>query len=194
MTQKHFRCYAAKWISELGELDAFNKADSTKAKQFFSASVDTFREKYGRRSRDVPRQCVFVGTTNQEEYLKDTTGNRRYWPVLLHEGGSGPAARDPGPAMGRSAVLLPRRRSSGGSRVKSARCSRRSRTSATPSTPWEHKLIGWLEGYVGETVTSADLLGTRSTSTSGIGANRADASWPYHAPAGLAAQTPARIR
>ena len=56
-------------------MDAFNKADSTKAKQFFSASVDTFRESYGRRTRDVPRQCVFVGTTNQDEYLKDTTGN-----------------------------------------------------------------------------------------------------------------------
>lgn len=78
-----FQQIRGKWIIELGELDAFNKADSTKAKQFFSASVDTFREKYGRRSADLPRQCVFAGTTNQEEYLKDTTGNRRYWPVRV---------------------------------------------------------------------------------------------------------------
>ena len=76
-----FQAIRGKWIIELGELDSFNKAESTKAKQFFSASIDTYRESYGRRTMDVPRQCVFVGTTNQDEYLKDATGNRRYWPV-----------------------------------------------------------------------------------------------------------------
>jgi len=76
-----FQAIRGKWIIELGELDSFNKAESTKAKQFFSASTDTYRESYGRRSMDVPRQCVFAGTTNQDEYLKDATGNRRYWPV-----------------------------------------------------------------------------------------------------------------
>jgi putative DNA primase/helicase len=76
-----FQAIRGKWIVEWGELDSFNKAESTKAKQFFSASTDTYRESYGRRTNDVPRQCVFVGTTNQEEYLKDATGNRRYWPV-----------------------------------------------------------------------------------------------------------------
>lgn len=77
-----YQAIRGKWIVELGELDAFNKAESTRAKQFFSASVDTYRESYGRRVLDVPRQCVFVGTTNQDEYLKDDTGNRRYWPVM----------------------------------------------------------------------------------------------------------------
>ncbi|NWB30700.1 VapE domain-containing protein [Pseudomonas gingeri] len=76
-----YQAIRGKWIVELGELDSFNKAESTKAKQFFSASTDTYRESYGRRTMDVPRQCVFVGTTNQDEYLKDATGNRRYWPV-----------------------------------------------------------------------------------------------------------------
>ena len=76
-----FQAIRGKWLVELGELDSFNKAESTKAKQFFSASTDTYRESYGRRTNDVPRQCVFVGTTNQDEYLKDATGNRRYWPV-----------------------------------------------------------------------------------------------------------------
>src|SRR5690606_6798161 len=77
-----YQTIRGKWIVELGELDRFNKAESTKAKQFFSAYIDTCRESYGRRTIDVPRQCVFAGTTNQDEYLKDTTGNRRYWPVL----------------------------------------------------------------------------------------------------------------
>jgi putative DNA primase/helicase len=79
-----FQAIRGKWIVELGELDSFNKSESTRAKQFFSAYIDTYRESYGRRTVDVPRQCVFAGTTNQEEYLKDTTGNRRYWPVLCH--------------------------------------------------------------------------------------------------------------
>lgn len=70
------------WIIELAELDAFNKVESTKAKSFFGASVDTFRPSYGRRNIRLPRQCVFAGTTNQDEYLRDPTGNRRYWPVL----------------------------------------------------------------------------------------------------------------
>lgn len=80
-----FQAIRGKWLVELGELDSFNKAESTKAKQFFSASTDTYRESYGRRTNDVPRQCVFVGTTNQEEYLKDATGNRRYWPVYCNK-------------------------------------------------------------------------------------------------------------
>ncbi len=69
------------WIYELAELDSFNKAESTRAKQFFGSITDHYRPSYGRRVQEFPRQCVFVGTTNQESYLKDPTGNRRYWPV-----------------------------------------------------------------------------------------------------------------
>lgn len=69
------------WIVELAELDSFNKADSTRAKSFFSSEKDRFRPAYGEQVIDLPRQCVFVGTTNQESYFKDATGNRRYWPV-----------------------------------------------------------------------------------------------------------------
>jgi len=70
-----------KWIVELGELDSFNRAESTAAKQFFSQYLDRFRTPWGKRPIDVPRQCCFAGTTNQSIYLKDESGNRRYWPV-----------------------------------------------------------------------------------------------------------------
>lgn len=69
------------WICELAELDSFNKVESTRAKQFFGSESDRFRPAYGRCAETFPRQCVFAGTTNQDSYLRDATGNRRYWPV-----------------------------------------------------------------------------------------------------------------
>lgn len=69
------------WVIELAELDSFNKAESTRAKQFFGASVDKYRPSYGRMVQAFARQCVFAGSTNQESYFKDASGNRRYWPV-----------------------------------------------------------------------------------------------------------------
>lgn len=72
-----------RWCVELAELDSFNKAESTRAKQFFGAITDRYRPPYGRAVEDHPRQCIFVGTTNTGGYLRDSTGNRRYWPVRV---------------------------------------------------------------------------------------------------------------
>lgn len=77
-----YQMLRGKWIIEMTELDAFNKADASKAKAFFSSSCDNYRESFGRRNKDFPRQCVFAGSTNMSEYFKDSTGNRRFWPVM----------------------------------------------------------------------------------------------------------------
>lgn len=69
------------WIYEIAELDAFNKAEVTKVKAFMTQSEDRFRPPYGHRFVSHPRQVVFGGTTNADEYFKDPTGNRRFWPV-----------------------------------------------------------------------------------------------------------------
>lgn len=69
------------WVKEIAELDAFNKAENTRAKAFLSSPVDWFRPPYGHRHQAFLRQCLFAGTTNQNEYFRDSTGNRRYWPV-----------------------------------------------------------------------------------------------------------------
>lgn len=69
------------WIIEIGELEAMNKSDVRAIKQFLSRTVDEYRAAYGRRTERHPRRCVFFGTTNDHEYLKDPTGNRRFWPI-----------------------------------------------------------------------------------------------------------------
>lgn len=69
-------------IVELGELESLRKVDADRAKVFFSSPVDQFRPPYGKRTISVPRGCVFAGSVNHSVYLTDTTGNRRYWPVL----------------------------------------------------------------------------------------------------------------
>jgi len=69
------------WINELGELNGFSKSETNAVKQFLSRTEDIFREPYGRRTSSYPRRCVFFGSTNDNEFLRDHTGNRRFWPV-----------------------------------------------------------------------------------------------------------------
>jgi len=71
------------WIVEAGELTGMNRSEMNTVKQFLSRTEDVYREPYGRRTRPFPRSCIIVGTTNEKEYLKDLTGNRRFWPVDL---------------------------------------------------------------------------------------------------------------
>ena len=78
------------WINEVGELSAFTKQETQVIKQFLSKTEDIYRAAYGRRTDKYPRRCVFFGTSNDSEFLKDMTGNRRFWPVDV---GVNPAKR-----------------------------------------------------------------------------------------------------
>lgn len=69
------------WIIEVGELAALSKQETNAVKQFLSKRDDVYRAAYGRRTERHVRRCVFFGTTNDSEFLKDNTGNRRFWPV-----------------------------------------------------------------------------------------------------------------
>ena len=72
------------WIHEIGEMAGMKKADIEKVKAFVSRSDDKYRASFGRRVTPHPRQCVFFGTTNSENgYLRDITGNRRFWNVKV---------------------------------------------------------------------------------------------------------------
>lgn len=76
-----FQCLDGKLIIEIAELDSFNRAEVTRIKQVISCSIDRYRTPYNRRPEDHPRQSIFVGTTNDTEYLKDHTGGRRFIPI-----------------------------------------------------------------------------------------------------------------
>jgi hypothetical protein len=69
------------WILEIPELTGFSKADVRAIKAFMSRQTDRARLAYARRAGSFPRQCIFIGSTNDREYLKDDTGGRRFWPV-----------------------------------------------------------------------------------------------------------------
>lgn len=69
------------WLMEVGELAGMRKAEAETIKLYISKQRDRFRPAYGRRLQEFPRQCVFIGTTNESQFLRDTTGNRRFWVV-----------------------------------------------------------------------------------------------------------------
>jgi putative DNA primase/helicase len=72
-----------KWAAEIGEMTSFTKADYNKVKQTITAQSDTYRPSYGRYSKTFPRQCIFIGTTNDDSWQRDPTGGRRYLPVRV---------------------------------------------------------------------------------------------------------------
>lgn len=71
-----------KWIFCFDELDSVRGSDVTKTKAFLTSRSDNFRPPWGRRNRDYLRQTIFAYTTNESVYLRDRTGNRRWWPVV----------------------------------------------------------------------------------------------------------------
>jgi len=75
--------FRGKWILEVQEIDRIFLRESSEIKDFISKQTDIYRPPYGREVIEVPREFVFSGTTNKDDYLRDETGGRRFWPVQV---------------------------------------------------------------------------------------------------------------
>lgn len=82
-SKKNIESLSGHWIVEAGELKGMRKGEVENLKGFLSRSTDKARMAYGRITAIAPRQCIIIGTTNNDRYLKDSTGNRRFWPVKI---------------------------------------------------------------------------------------------------------------
>lgn len=83
-----FENLSGKWMCELSELVALKRNQNNEAiKSFLSRQTDHFRRAYMAHTNDYPRQCIFIGTTNNEQFLTDKTGNRRFFPVKVNSDG-----------------------------------------------------------------------------------------------------------
>ena len=81
MSKDFYISMQGKWLVEVNEMDSFSRAETTKVKSVISCTNDRYRAPYERAARDHPRQNVFIGTTNRDDYNKDETGFRRGWPI-----------------------------------------------------------------------------------------------------------------
>ncbi len=83
-----FENLSGKWMCELSELVALKRNQNNEAiKSFLSRQTDHFRRAYMAHTNDYPRQCIFIGTTNNEQFLTDKTGNRRFFPIKVNSDG-----------------------------------------------------------------------------------------------------------
>lgn len=80
-TKQMIEVMQGSWILELGELSTMHRSEVNDLKAFVTRTHDKGRLAYAKRVQVFPRQCIFFGSTNDDEYLRDQTGNRRFWPI-----------------------------------------------------------------------------------------------------------------
>ena len=133
------------WGVELAELDGFNRAEASKSKAFFSREQDRYRNPYGRKPVNVVRQCVFGGTVNHATYLKDDSGNRRYWPVTIGNIDIAELTADRD-QLWAEAVQLYKDGAVWYVRAAESRIFEEQQDQRYVGDAWEERIVAWLEG------------------------------------------------
>ena len=86
--QKGIEALEGAWICEIAELLALTKVKDIEAvKSYITKQSDKYRKPFDRRVTEHKRQCIFIGTTNKEQFLTDKSGNRRFYPIKVHQSG-----------------------------------------------------------------------------------------------------------
>lgn len=137
-----------KWIIELAEMANMNRAKADKVKQFLSSRVDRYRPSYGRRTKDFPRQAVFIGTINpggDGGYLSDPTGGRRFWPVSCHKVDLDRVRAERDQLWAEAVVRYRQGEPCWLDEVTEA-LAKEEQTDRMPSNPWESRVNAYLDG------------------------------------------------
>lgn len=154
------------WFVEVPELGGMVRAEVERVKAFFSRAVERYRTAYGRHVEDQPRQCVFFGTTNADTYLKDETGNRRFWPVLCGAVGAidlEAIARDRDQLWAEAVADIKAGERWYLDKIKDAKALKQSQLAqeaVRERDAWESCILAYLDKYTPVFVTSAELLGS----------------------------------
>jgi predicted P-loop ATPase len=164
-----------KWLIEVGEMHAIGRAEATLLKSFITRRTERFRPAYGRAEVVQERQCMFIATTNQKDYLKDPSGGRRFWPVEVGSIDTEALAQDRDQLFAEAVVAF----QAGRPWWPDADFEREHITPQQEerfaSDPWEQAIIEFFKGRQQSTVTEIahNALGFENTGKIGTGdANR----------------------
>ena len=132
------------WGIELAELSNVSRAEVEHVKAFVTRTEERFRPAYGRNEIVYPRRCVFIGTTNRSDYLRDETGNRRFWPVKIDRLDVGRISEDRDKIWG-AALSLFEAGEQWWLSAEEAKLAEREQTQRTALDAWFEEIAAWLQ-------------------------------------------------
>lgn len=160
-----------KFLVEIAELSATKRADIDELKSFITRSVEKFRPAYGRKEVEEQRRCMFWGSTNREDYLRDETGNCRFYPVRLAKVEPDKIAADRDQLLGEAAVTLEESIKNGENwwdfSAEAVAILEAERQARDEDHPWTATVLRYVEDL--EEVSVAEILQTKSGSSPRVG-------------------------
>ncbi len=147
---------AGRWIVELAELTAMNDVTIEACKGFLSQNMDNYRPPYGRQVVEVSRQCVFAASTNKNVFLRDETGDRRYWPVTCEKTDIPGLERDRDQLWAEAVHLYNQGHPWWLETPDLRALAEEEQAARFDADPWEMRVKNWLVGY--EKVTPEQVL------------------------------------